>query len=105
MTFHQIPAQPGQNRKKSEITFFPRKNDRFYLTPIPAHRALPKCKHGQSAPNVHSENTATGTKNGTCAGPKPGQEGRVGGGIGGDLAPSLGYGEKLRRPRFLNNGF
>jgi len=50
-------------------------------------------------PNVHSENTATGTKNGTCAGPKPGQEGRVGGGIGGDLAPSLGYGEKTSQTK------
>ena len=49
MIFHPT-AQPGQNCKKiPEITFFPRKNDRFFTYTLPAHRVLPKCKHGHSA--------------------------------------------------------
>src|SRR6218665_477048 len=34
----------------SEITFFQCKNGHFLTYTIPAHRALPKCKHGQSSP-------------------------------------------------------
>src|SRR6218665_2034963 len=49
MTFH--PSGPARVKiiKNSEITFFPCKNDRFFTFTLPAHRALPKCKHGQSA--------------------------------------------------------
>src|SRR6218665_1265667 len=46
---HYRPS-PGKIIKKSEITFFPRINDRFFNSHPTGHRALPKRKHGQSAP-------------------------------------------------------
>ena len=49
---YTLLAQPGQNHKKFRNHFCPCKNHRFFTSTLPAHRALPKCKHGQSAPDT-----------------------------------------------------
>src|SRR6218665_1919855 len=48
MTFHPTGPARARSLKKSEITFFHVKMTVFTST-VPAHRALPKCKHGQAA--------------------------------------------------------
>src|SRR6218665_2399921 len=40
---------PGKIIKNSEITFFSTQKLPFLTSTIPAHRALPKCTHDQSA--------------------------------------------------------
>src|SRR6218665_2157007 len=40
----------GKIVKKMLKSLFPRKNDHILTYTLPAHWALPKCKHGQSAP-------------------------------------------------------
>src|SRR6218665_458010 len=48
MTFHPTGQARAKSLKNSEITFFPRKNYRYFTSTLLAHRALPKCKHGQT---------------------------------------------------------
>jgi len=47
---NMLLTKPGQNPKKILILHFSHKNRRFSTSTLLAHRALPKCPHGQSAP-------------------------------------------------------
>src|SRR6218665_375481 len=61
-----IPTQPGQNCKKfPKSPFSTRKNDHFFTYALPAHPALPKCKHGQSSPPLPIH--ILGTQGDICA--------------------------------------
>jgi len=57
-----LPVQPWQKSKKSHVLGLHTKITPFITSTPSAHRALPKCKHGQSAPEVLGHWTPTGAE-------------------------------------------